>query len=308
MMARNSGTPSSSALTATESAASISISAPATAMACWSGRSEMPGNNSTGALSGVRLDRMHDVMAGHVDAGEMPGLVTLVSRRGEIHVEAIGKQAFDSHEPMRRDTIFRIASLTKPVVAAAAMILGEECRLRLGDAVDPCLPELADRKVLRAIDAPLDDIVPAERAITLRDLLTFRLGHGAIIAYPERYPIQKAMTDAGIAAGPVLPSFSPDELMKRYGSLPLVHQAGERWLYNSGSDILGVLIARASGKTLETFLRERIFEPLGMNDTAFSVPEAKIDRLPTAQFQDPGGPKLGAFGVGPGGGVGGPPL
>jgi CubicO group peptidase (beta-lactamase class C family) len=135
----------------------------------------MPGNISTGALSRGRLGRMHDIMAGHVDAGEMPGLVTLVSRRGEIHVDAIGKQAFDGREPMRRDTIFRMASLTKPVVAAAAMILVEECRLRLDDAVDPWLPELADRKVLRAIDAPRDDTVPAERAITLRDLLTLLL-------------------------------------------------------------------------------------------------------------------------------------
>jgi CubicO group peptidase (beta-lactamase class C family) len=268
----------------------------------------MPGNISAGALSRVRLGRMHDVMAGHVDAGEMPGLVALVSRRGEVHVDAIGKQAFDGHEPMRRDTIFRMASLTKPVVAAAAMILVEECRLRLDDAVDPWLPELADRKVLRAIDAPLDDTVPAERAITLRDLLTFRLGHGAIIAYPERYPIQKAMADAGIALGPVLPSFPPDELMKRYGSLPLVHQPGERWLYNSGSDILGVLIARASGQTLEAFLRERILEPLGMNDTAFSVPQAKIDRLATAYCTDRATQKLVAFDVARGGRFAAPPM
>src|SRR6202022_2322428 len=101
-------------------------------------------------------------------------------------------QAFGGDEPMRRDTIFRIASLTKPIVAAAAMILVEECRLRLDGPVDRWLPELADRKVLRAIDAPLDDTVPARRAIILRDLLTFRLGHGVIMAYPERYPIQQA--------------------------------------------------------------------------------------------------------------------
>src|SRR6266849_3415948 len=178
-----------------------------------------------GGLSKTRLGRMHDVMAGHVDDGSMPGLVTLLSRRGEIHVDVIGNMAFDG-APMQRDTIFRITSMTKPVTAVAAMILVEECKLRLDDPVDRWLPELADRKVLRAIDAPLDDTVPAERAITLRDLLTLRLGHGAIIAYPERYPIQKAMADAGIASGPVLPSFSPDELMKRYGSLPLVHQPG----------------------------------------------------------------------------------
>ena len=139
---------------------------------------------------------------------------------------------------MRRDTIFRIASITKPVTAAAAMILVEECRLRLDEPVDRLLPELADRQVLKRIDSPLDDTVPAKRPITLRDLLTFRLGIGAVMVFPERHPIQKAMAEAGIAPGPMLPAYAPDELMKRYGSLPLVHQPGEKWMYNSGSDIL----------------------------------------------------------------------
>ncbi len=173
------------------------------------------------------------------------------------------------------------------VTAAAAMILVEEAKLRLDDPVDRWLPELADRKVLRAIDGPLDDTVPAKRAITLRDLLTFRLGHGAVMVYPERYPIQQAMAEAGIAPGPNLPAFPADALMKRYGGLPLLHQPGEKWLYNSGSDILGVLIARVSGQTLEAFLRERIFAPLGMKDTGFSVPEAKLDRLATCYRTDP---------------------
>src|SRR5713226_4033008 len=182
---------------------------------------------SSGGLSKARLGRMHEIMAGHVEGGG---------------------------EPMRRDTIFRIASLTKPVTAAAAMILVEEAKLRLDDPVDRWLPELADRKVLRVIDGPLDDTVPAKRAITLRDLLTFRLGHGAVMVYPERYPIQQAMAEAGIAPGPSLPAFPADALMKRYGGLPLLHQPGEKWLYNSGSDILGVLIARVSGQTLAAFL------------------------------------------------------
>ena len=216
----------------------------------------------------ARLGRMHDVMAAHVEAGDMPGLVTLVSRRGETHVDAIGRMAFGG-EPMQRDTIFRIASMTKPITAVAAMILVEECKLRLDDPVDRWLPELADRKVLRAIDGPLDDTVPAKRAITLRDLLTFRPGHGMIMVFPERYPIQKAIAEAGFAPGPMFPSFPPDELMRRYGSLPLIHQPGERWLYNSGTEILGVLIARVAGKTFGEFLHERIFAPLGMKDTAF---------------------------------------
>ncbi len=239
---------------------------------------------NTGGLSRTRLDRMHDVMAGHVERGAVPGIVTLVSRRGDVHVDAIGTKAVGGSEPMERDTIFRIASVTKPIVAAAAMILVEECTLRLDEPVDQWLPELADRQVLRAIDSPLDDTVPANRPITLRDVLTFRLGIGAVMVFPPRYPIQHAMAEAGVAPGPTLPAHASDELMKRFGSLPLVHQPGEKWLYNSGSDILGVLISRVVGTSLEEFLQERIFAPLGMNDTAFSVPASKLDRLPSSYW------------------------
>ena len=241
---------------------------------------------SSGGLSQARLARMHEVMAGHVTRGRVPGLVTLISRRGETHVDAIGMKAAGGSDPMRRDTIFRIASMTKPITAAAAMILVEEGKLRLDEPVDAWLPELADRKVLRAIDSALDDTVPARRPISLRDLLTFRLGLGAVMAPPGQYPIQKAMADAGVAPGPNPVSFGPDELMRRFGALPLLHQPGEKWTYHSRSDILGVLIARACGQTLETFLRERIFTPLGMKDTAFSVPAAKVDRLATCYQTD----------------------
>ena len=234
---------------------------------------------STGGLFMTRLGHMHDIMAGHVERGYLPGVVTLVGRRGEAHVDAIGTKAFGGSEPMERDTIFRVASVTKPIVAAAAMILVEECKLRLDEPVDPWLPELAARRVLRVVDGPLDDTVPANRPITLRDVLTFRLGIGAVMVFPPRYPIQHAMAEAGVAPGPTLTSHAPDELMARFGGLPLVHQPGEEWLYNSGSDILGVLISRVAGTSLGEFLRARIFEPLGMNDTSFSVPPAKLDRL-----------------------------
>jgi CubicO group peptidase (beta-lactamase class C family) len=240
---------------------------------------------SVGGLSQARLGRMHDIMASHVECGSMPGLVTLVSRHGEVHVDVIGRQAFGG-EPMRRDSIFRIASMTKPVTAAATMMLVEECKLRLDDPVDRWLPELAERKVLRAIDAALDDTVPARRPITLRDLLTFRFGLGMIVVFPDRYPTQKAIAEAGFAPGPVFPSFAPDELMRRYGTLPLIYQPGERWLYNSGTEILSVLIARAAGTTFAKFLHERIFTPLGMKDTDFSVPSAELDRLATCYGRD----------------------
>jgi CubicO group peptidase (beta-lactamase class C family) len=223
---------------------------------------------------------MHDTMLGHVERGGLPGMITLVSRHGEVYIEAIGRMAIGG-APMQRDTIFRIASMTKPVSAVAAMILVEECRLRLDDPVDDFLPELANRKVLRTVESEIDDTVPAKRAITLRDILTFRLGYGMIPIFPDHYPIQKAVTTLGLAPGPVFPSFPPDELMRRYGSLPLVYQPGERWLYNVGSEILGVLIARVASQTLGTFMRERIFDPLGMKDTGFFVPQPKLDRFAT---------------------------
>jgi CubicO group peptidase (beta-lactamase class C family) len=199
---------------------------------------------------------------------------------------------------MQRDTIFRIASMTKPITAAAAMILVEESRLRLDERVDRLLPELADRKVLRRLDAPLDDTVPARRPITVRDLLTFRMGFGSVMAAPGTYPIQIAMRDLQIGGdGPPNPSTTPatDEWIRRLGTLPLMQQPGEQWLYNTGSDVLGVLIARAAGQPLETFLRERIFDPLGMKDTAFSVPAEKLDRLPGCYRRNPSGAALDVY-------------
>ncbi len=244
---------------------------------------------STGGLSKARLGRMHDVMAGYVERGEVPGLVTLVSRRGEVHVDAIGMKAVGESDPMRRDTIFRISSMTKPITAAATMILVEECKVRLGEPVDRWLPELAERKVLKRLDGPLDDTVPANRPITVRDLLTFRMGFGQMMAPPDAYPILKAANEQQIGMGPPSPSTlpAPDEWIRRLGTLPLMHQPGEKWMYNTGSDVLGVLIARASGQPLETFLRERLFEPLGMKDTGFSVPAASLDRLATSYWTDP---------------------
>ena len=143
----------------------------------------------SGGLSRARLGRIHDVMAGHVERENVPGVGTLVSRRGETHVDATGTKAFGGSDPMQRNTIFRVASVIRPIVAAAAMVLVEECALSLDEPVDPWLPELADRRVLRAIDSPLDDTVAANRPITLRDLLTFRLGIGAVMVFPPRYPL-----------------------------------------------------------------------------------------------------------------------
>ena len=229
---------------------------------------------------------MHAALQRHIESGSIPGLVALVYQRGREHVDAIGSMAFDGNVPVRRDTIFRLASTTKPITAVGVMILVEECRVRLDDPVDEWLPELAGRRVLRTIESSLDDTVPAKRPITLRDLLTFRSGYGEVAFLSPTCPIQKALAEARLPLSEWPFAGTPDEFMKRLGSLPLVHQPGERWLYHMGSEILGVLIARVSGQSLGAFLQERIFEPLGMTDTGFRVPEAKLDRLPTCYGAD----------------------
>jgi CubicO group peptidase (beta-lactamase class C family) len=243
---------------------------------------------SVGGLSEARLARMHDVMAGYVDRGEIPGLVSLVSRRGEVHVDAVGTKELGGTDPVRRDTLFRIASLTKPITAAATMILVEECMLRLDEPVDRLVPELADRRVLEDLAGPVENTVPATRPITVRDVLTFRLGYGVVMAPPGKYPIQEAMDEQQLGLGPPVPSKPPppDEWIRRLGTLPLLHQPGDQWMYDIGSDVLGVIVARASGVSFDTFLRERIFEPLGMSDTGFAVPPPSIERLVTAYSPD----------------------
>jgi CubicO group peptidase (beta-lactamase class C family) len=238
---------------------------------------------------------MGEIMSGYVERGELPGLVLLVSRRGEVHVEAIGAKS-EGGEPIRRDTIFRIASMTKPVAAAAAMILVEECKLRLDEPVDRLLPELASRRVLKSLDANLDQTVPAIRPITPRDLLTLRMGIGYVMA-PGHHPIQKLLKEYNLLQGPPNPQTQPngDEWMRRVGTLPLMYQPGERWMYDLGLDVLGILITRASGKPLGQFLHERIFEPLGMKDTSFSVPAEKLSRFSTSYWTNPASNRLELF-------------
>ena len=237
-------------------------------------------------FSAPRLGRIADTMQAYVDRGEVPGLTALIARGDAVLVVAVGVQDLKTAKPMARDSIFRIASMTKPIAAAAAMILVEEGKLRLDEPVDRLLPELANRRVLRTLGSALDDTVPANRPITLRDLLTFRCGFGAVMDGPGTYPIQKAMSDAGFAPGPSPADYKPDDWIARFAELPLMQQPGEAWLYHTGADILGILIARAAGMPFADFLAERIFAPLGMNDTGFFVPQAKIGRLATSYMID----------------------
>jgi CubicO group peptidase (beta-lactamase class C family) len=224
-----------------------------------------------------------------VERAEVPGFVAAVARGDSLQTEVMGVTTAGGNEQIRLDTIFRIASLTKPVTAVATLMLVEDGKLKLDEPVERLLPELANRKVLKRLESPLDDVVPARRSITVRDLLTFRLGFGIILAPPGTYPVQKASDDLQLGQGMPAPAGppAPDEWLKRFGTLPLMHQPGERWMYSTGADVLGVLIARASGKPFDVFLRERLFEPLGMVDSDFSVPKSKLARFTPSYLVDP---------------------
>jgi CubicO group peptidase (beta-lactamase class C family) len=239
-------------------------------------------------LDAAGLRGLHDRLAAHTDSGQVPGLVALLARGDDVHTEVLGHAALGDPAPLRRDAIFRIASLTKPIAAAGAHDPGGRGRavpVRSGGrpAAGTGRPPGA------AQPGEPRDTVAAARAITVEDLLTFRLGFGSIMAPPGTYPIQEAEAELDLKTlGPPWPppSFGSDEWIARFATLPLLHQPGEEWRYNTGAQVLGVLLERVSGQPLEAFLRERLFDPLGMADTSFSVPEDKQARFTTAYMPD----------------------
>jgi CubicO group peptidase (beta-lactamase class C family) len=226
------------------------------------------------------LERLSAVMTRHVEHGGVPGLSWIVARGGDVHADAVGTRVNGADAPVARDSIFRIASMSKAVTAAAAMVLVEECVVRLDDPVDVWLPELAGRQVLARPGAALTDTVPAIRPISVRDLLTFRLGWGMDFSMAPQ-PTMAAMAELGVGMGPPAPQQVPamDEWLRLMGTLPLEHQPGERWLYHVGADVLGALLTRATGQPLEAVLRERVLDPLGMRDTSFTVAADALDRF-----------------------------
>ncbi len=221
------------------------------------------------------------VVAGHVAADAVPGAAWWVRRGGEVARGAAGTHTPAGDDPVRPDTVFRISSTTKPVVAAAALTLVDEGRLGLDDPVDDVLPELARREVLADPADAAAGTVPARRPITVRDVLTFRLGVGMDFTAPWPTPTLVALAAAGLPAGPPAPQAAPapDEWLRRLAGVPLAHQPGERWLYHTGASVLGVLVARAAGRPLPEVLAERVLAPIGMRDTGFAVPEHARDRF-----------------------------
>jgi CubicO group peptidase (beta-lactamase class C family) len=235
-----------------------------------------------------RLARIHDVMAGHVAHDRVGGVVCLAACGDDVQVGTAGRLTRTEATPVARDSIFRISSMTKPIVAVAALLLVEEFALRLEEPVDDLLPELADRRVLLDPLGPVDGATePARRPITVHDVLTFRLGLGMDFAAPFPQPLIEAMDALGIGTAPPAPQVppGPDEWMAQLSTLPLLYQPGARWLYHVGADVLGVLVARASGQSLDGFLHDRVFAPLGMRDTAFVAPD--VQRFGSCYTRDP---------------------
>jgi len=241
-------------------------------------------------LAGLR--RLDDVARRHVGENLVPGLVYLVARGDQVHAEALGTLSIGG-PPAARDSLFRIASTTKPITAATTLALAGEGLIDLRAPVGALLPELASPRVLTSMDGPLDDTVPARRAITARDLLTFTFGFGMVTEMffaPEPWPVVARSQELRLSTiGPPEPDVQPDPgtWIAGLGSLPLLAQPGERWMYNTGASVLGVLLARAAGQPLAEVMRSRIFGPLGMSDTGFWT--ARTERLATSYRPTPDG-------------------
>jgi CubicO group peptidase (beta-lactamase class C family) len=255
------------------------------------GKDEASSGHSAG-LSADGLGRLHEALSRHVGDERVPGLVALVARGDQVHVEALGHLGI-GRGPVQRDSVFRIASTTKPLTAAMVLTLVADGTIDLDEPVDRLLPELADRQVLRRMDGPLDETVPARRPVTTRDLLTFTFGFGMVFdmfTAPAPWPAVARSDELDLATiGPPNPAVQPDPdtWIARLGSLPLLAQPGERWMYNTGAQVLGVLAARATGLTMSDVMRERLTGPLGMPDTGFWT--TATDRLATAYQPSPAG-------------------
>jgi CubicO group peptidase (beta-lactamase class C family) len=240
----------------------------------------------------VDWDGLLAVVAEQVSAGPVPGAVVAVSCDEDVRVGAVGARGLDGAAALAGDAVVRIASLTKPLIAALTLILVDEGTLALDAPVERWLPELSGRRVVRRLAGPVEDTVPARRPITVDDLLTLRMGFGFVLDSP--CPLFDRAVAAGLGFGPPDPALAlaPDDWVARFAELPLMHQPGADWMYELGFGVLGVLLARASGRPLDDLLRERLLTPLGMADTGFAVPAAARARLITCYTAGEDGPQV----------------
>ena len=223
---------------------------------------------SDAGMSAERLDRITALTQRYVDEGKLAGVVTLVARDGKIvHFEAVGQRGADDDRPMTQDALFRIFSMSKPITAVAAMMLYEEGKFALNDPVEKFVPELSDLDIL--VDG---ELVPAERTMTMRHLLTHTTGLS--YGFNPQNPVDQKYREVQPLGGKDL-----DEFAERLGTLPLAFEPGERWHYSVAVDVTGLVVQRLSGLSFDVFLKERLFDPLGMEDTFFNVPPDKLDRL-----------------------------
>jgi CubicO group peptidase (beta-lactamase class C family) len=216
---------------------------------------------------------LQNLLTTTVESGMVPGAAALVAHGEDFEVAGAGEV-----EP---ESIVRIASITKPITAAAVMLLVDDGLVALDDPIARWLPELASPRVVRAPESTIDDVVPAARPITVEDLLTFRAGWG----FPSDFSLP-AVVELFEKVPVFGPRETPDEWLATLAQVPMLRQPGEAWLYNTCSDVQGVLIGRVSQQTLPDFLAERIFEPLRMTDTGFHVPAEKLERLPPYRGPD----------------------
>jgi CubicO group peptidase (beta-lactamase class C family) len=249
----------------------------------------MDGDQTGGGFIEAGLAQIPGALQAVVDAGDLSGFVTLVWRKGEVaQVNTIGQRDVEARLPMTRDTLFRIASMTKPVTSIAALMLWEEGKLRLEDSITKWLPEFSDMKVLKDATGPVEDTYPAPREITVEDLMTHR--SGLAYAFTSVGPIGQAYEDA---LGPPLGGhLTPDSWLAKLGALPLSYPPGERFHYSHATEVLGFLVARIEGKPLGQVLKDRIFTPLGMSDTDFWCPPEKRDRMAKLYRIDPATDRL----------------
>ncbi len=244
------------------------------------------GNPDDIGISAQRLERLRDGMAAYAESGQLSGGVTLVARRGQIaFLEAFGSRDIESDSPMQTDSIFRIASHTKAVVSVAIMILQENGKLHINQPVSRYLPEFESTTVAIPETNGGYRVEPAQRQITIRDLLT----HTSGISYGSG-PAAEQWQSAGLQGWYMAHHEEPiRDTVRRMASLPFDAQPGERWVYGYSTDILGAVVEVVSGQTLDQFLQEQIFIPLNMRDTHFFLPAEKHDRLATVYSAGPDG-------------------